>query len=335
MLSFAVWQIFRATAGLTREKLLVRNDESVGSFVSFSIAARRPSSTPGSRRRRPLEANYFIRFLKWQYFLGRIGLRIPFRRSLQVFLSGFAMTVSPGKLGELLKCYLLRDREGVPIARTSPVVIAERITDLLSMILVAVAGVILAGGAGYLAAAAAGLVLCAAAMWVLLHPGAFRRITGILCRIPFLGRHRDRLDEFRDSCSVLLDLRSMLVSVPLGVVSWGLEAMVLCAVAASMGYTLPAGTAFLAHSAGSIAGAVSMIPGGLGLTEVTIDGILSGTLGMADATAVTLVMRFATLWFAVLLGAATLALTRRGRKPLPAPDDTAAGDGQPEHRDEP
>jgi uncharacterized protein (TIRG00374 family) len=280
--------------------------------------------------------NYFIRFLKWQYFLRRIGLRVPFLRSLRVFVSGFAMTVSPGKLGELLKCYLLRDAEGAPVARTSPVVIAERITDLLSMVLVAVTGALLAGGYRYMAVAAAGLALCGVAMYVLLHPGAFRRLSDLLCRIPPLGRKRDRLDEFRESCTSLLDPASLLVTVPLGVVSWGLEALVLCAVAASIGRVLPAGTALLAHSAGSIAGAVSMIPGGLGLTEVTIDGILSGTLGVADATAVTLVMRFATLWFAVLLGVVTLALAGRRRcGPSSLPDDAAPGGAKPEHGEEP
>jgi uncharacterized protein (TIRG00374 family) len=258
--------------------------------------------------------NYFFRFLKWQYFLGRIGLRIPLGRSLQVFVSGFAMTVSPGKLGELLKCYLLREREGIPVARTSPVVIAERITDLLSMIMIAVIGVLLVGGVRYLTVAAAGLVLSTAVMYAILHPGAFRRLTALLCRIPFLGKRFDGLDSFRESCTALLDFRSLLVSVPLGVISWGIEALVLCAVAASMGYLLPVGTAFLAHAAGTIAGAVSMIPGGLGLTEITIDGILAGSLSVPDATAVTLIMRFATLWFAVLLGGITLALSRRGRE---------------------
>jgi uncharacterized protein (TIRG00374 family) len=283
-------------------------------------------------------ANYFVRFLKWQYLLGRIGLRLPFGRSMQVFVSGFAMTVTPGKLGELLKCYLIRDREGAPVSRTSPVVIAERITDLLSMILLAVLGVVLAGGTEFLAAAAAGVLLCALVMYVLLHPRAFGWLTGLLCRMPFLGRRRDSLSGFRESCTTVLDIRSLIVTVPLGMVSWGLEALVLCAVAASMGYTLPAGTALLAHSAGSIAGAVSMIPGGLGLTEITIDGILSGTLTVSDATAVTLVMRFSTLWFAVLLGVSTLAFSRRRRSGSGVrggSDGVSASDGQPEQGEQP
>ena len=258
--------------------------------------------------------NYFLRFLKWHYFLHRIDVDLSFGRSLQVFVSGFAMTVSPGKLGELLKCYLLRDREGLPVSRTSPVVVAERITDLISMILIAFAGILLVGGRAGLIAVTAGIMLTAAVMYVLLHGRAFRVVSGFLCRIPRLGKHRESFDHFQETCARLLDVRSLLVSVPLGVLSWGIEALVLCVVAGALGYNLPVGVALLAHSAGTIAGAVSMIPGGLGLTEVTIDGILTSAIPVSEATAVTLIMRFATLWFAVLLGVVTLAVVKRKEK---------------------
>jgi len=258
--------------------------------------------------------NYFFRFLKWHYFLHRIDIDLSFGRSLQVFVSGFAMTVSPGKLGELLKCYLLRDREGLPVSRTSPVVVAERITDLISMILIAFTGILLVGGRAGLIAVASGLLLTATVMYLLLHGKAFRVVSGFLCRIPRLGKHRESFDHFQETCVLLLDVRSLLVSVPLGVLSWGIEALVLCVVAGALGYQLPVGVALLAHSAGTIAGAVSMIPGGLGLTEVTIDGILTSAIPVSEATAVTLIMRFATLWFAVLLGVVTLAVVKKREK---------------------
>ena len=107
----------------------------------------------------------------------------------------------------------------------------------------------------------------------------------------------------------------MLVAIPLGVAGWGIEAMVLCVVARSVGATLPAGAALLSHAAGTIAGAVSMIPGGLGLTELTIDGILGGYMPPAQAAVTTLLMRFCTLWFGVLLGLLALAALKRHRRP--------------------
>ncbi|MDM7992500.1 MAG: lysylphosphatidylglycerol synthase transmembrane domain-containing protein [Candidatus Fermentibacter sp.] len=254
--------------------------------------------------------NYALRFLKWQYFLGRTGVRLPVGRSLLVFLAGFSMTVSPGKLGEVLKSCLLRDGEGIPVELTSPVVVAERITDLMSMVLLAVIGAILTGGAGVLPVVAAGIAASAAGVALVSSRRLFDVLSGLLRRIRFFASRRGALETFRGTCAGLLDTRSLLITVPLGVASWGAEAFVLQAAAAALGMPLAPGLAILSHSAGTIAGAVSMIPGGLGLTELTIGGLLGPALGRAGAAAVTIVMRFATLWFAVAVGLAALAVER-------------------------
>ena len=60
--------------------------------------------------------NYLLRFLKWELYLRRLGVRIPLRDSFGIFLSGFSLTVTPGKVGEVLKSYLLREAHGVPPA---------------------------------------------------------------------------------------------------------------------------------------------------------------------------------------------------------------------------
>ena len=58
-----------------------------------------------------------------------------------VFLAGFALTVTPGKLGEAVKAFLLRESHRIPMARTAPIVIAERMTDLIALLLLAMVGV--------------------------------------------------------------------------------------------------------------------------------------------------------------------------------------------------
>ncbi len=257
--------------------------------------------------------NYMLRFLKWNYFLGRVNVHIPWKESLSVFIAGFSMTVSPGKLGELLKCYLLKDRRNIPVSITSPVVVAERITDLISMILIAVIGLLLVRHRGAAIAVAAGIVFVVGVMIFLLWERAFGFLTNLLCRIKPVEKHRGSFMKFHGNVSSLLDIRSLLISVPLGILSWGSEAIVLCLVAISLGIEpeLPLGLALLAHSAGTIAGAVSMIPGGLGLTEITIGAILTGVMSESSAAVTTLIMRFATLWFAVLLGVIVLGIIRR------------------------
>ncbi len=255
--------------------------------------------------------NYGIRFIKWQYFLHRVKEKVPLKESFLVFIAGFSMTVSPGKMGELIKCSLLKSRRGIPIEKTSSIVVAERLTDLISMVLLALIGALLVKSRIALPAAAAGAVFVALAMFVLMNRRAWNLFSKIAHKIPFLEKRKHLFDDFRNAAMTLLDAESLAVSVPIGMISWGIEALVLCVVAASMGYSLPPGAALLSHAAGSVAGAVSMIPGGLGLTEVTIDGILCDYLPAATATVTTLLMRFATLWFSVFLGLGALAVLKK------------------------
>src|SRR4051794_23641459 len=85
--------------------------------------------------------NYLVRFLRWHYYLRVLGLEVPAGESLLVFLGGFALTVTPGKLGEAVKAFLLRESRGIPATRTAPIVLAERFTHLVGLLLLAGGGV--------------------------------------------------------------------------------------------------------------------------------------------------------------------------------------------------
>src|SRR5215212_4469367 len=85
--------------------------------------------------------NYALRFLKWQYYLRLIGVRgLSTRDSLGIFFSAFTMVMTPGKVGELLKSYLLRRVAGTPIAVSAPTILAERMTDGVAMVFLAALG---------------------------------------------------------------------------------------------------------------------------------------------------------------------------------------------------
>src|SRR5437868_14048828 len=82
--------------------------------------------------------NYGVRFLKWHWFLGVVGVKnLHWIDSLLIFIAGFSMTLTPGKAGEFLKAFLVRQRVGAPVATTSPIILAERLTDGLALLLLA------------------------------------------------------------------------------------------------------------------------------------------------------------------------------------------------------
>ena len=84
--------------------------------------------------------NYFLRYLRWCYYLSVLKVYPSTTLNLLVFLSGFSMSVTPGKSGELVKCYLLSNRLGVPVSRSAPVVVMERLVDVISIIILAFTG---------------------------------------------------------------------------------------------------------------------------------------------------------------------------------------------------
>ena len=110
--------------------------------------------------------NYAIRFLRWQYYLRELGVPlgaarggVPTGDSARIFVAGFVMSVTPGKVGEVFKSVLLQSSQGVPLARTAPIVVAERLTDLLALVLLtALASTIFADGLWIAAAGGAFVV---------------------------------------------------------------------------------------------------------------------------------------------------------------------------------
>ncbi|MBC7973949.1 MAG: flippase-like domain-containing protein, partial [Myxococcales bacterium] len=86
-------------------------------------------------------ANYAIRFLRWQLYLRHQSVSVPWGSSALVFGAGLSLSITPGKLGELVKSYLLRELHDIPATRTAPIVVAERVSDLIALLLLAVGGV--------------------------------------------------------------------------------------------------------------------------------------------------------------------------------------------------
>ena len=85
---------------------------------------------------------YFIRFIKWNLFLKNVDVHLPLKENLFVFFSGLSMTITPAKAGEIWKGWLIKDINGEKLSKTVPVVIVDRLTDLLGLIILSLSGII-------------------------------------------------------------------------------------------------------------------------------------------------------------------------------------------------
>lgn len=252
--------------------------------------------------------NYGLRFLRWAYYLRVLGISPPFGLSILVFLSGLAMSITPGKAGELLKCYLLRDRTGVPVSASVPVVIMERLTDVVSITILALLGLALLPKL-VLSVIAVVLAMCAAAMLLVLAGKGDRLVS-----LPFLRRWKDSL---RTSYEGLRHLAAPSVSglaLVLGVAAWLCEGLALWVILDGLDAHLSVLQALSIYAAATLVGAVTALPGGLVGTEGSMVALLQQSgIARGAASAGTLMVRLVTLWFAVIIGLVALACLNRLR----------------------
>jgi uncharacterized protein (TIRG00374 family) len=270
-------------------------------------------------------ANYVLRWLKWDYYLRRMGMghNVGSADSGMLFTSGMVMAVTPGKIGEVLKSYLLKRLNGTPISASAPIVLAERITDGLAMLLLMGLGLTFYPPAQ--PAFIALLLLTAVGIGIAQSRSLSERLIGLVARLPLGAKIAPRLTTMYDSTRMLLGWRILLISTLISLVSWFGECVALYYVLIGLGIT---GTtqlllvATFVFAASTLFGLVSFLPGGLGVSEASSTGLLTVLVPMAagPATVATIIIRFCTLWFGVSLGAIALALiTRRFRgQPEPA-----------------
>lgn len=247
--------------------------------------------------------NYGFRFAKWQYYLRRLGVAHVSRAdSLLVFLSGFVLTVTPGKLGEVFKSAVLARTHRVPVERTAPIVVAERLTDVIAIVLLVVLGSL--GFSGGWLWAALGACAVGAGLVAILWERPVRGLLTLLGGRPRAAALVPRLTRAYDSLRLVASPRALAWPVLLSFVGWGLEGLALHLLIGGFGWhpALPFSVFFYATA--TLAGALVPVPGGLGVTEAVIHEQLVHVAGTPEgvATACMLLIRLATLWWAVLVG---------------------------------
>jgi glycosyltransferase 2 family protein len=275
--------------------------------------------------------NYGVRFARWHYYLKVLGLRqVTVGHSFLIFLAGFSLTVTPGKLGEAVKALLLRESHGIPAARTAPIVIAERFTDLVACLLLACVGVFtfhidrrfLATGAVLIGLGLVVVSVESVAMF-------FLRLSS---RAPGLRSFTDKLHEAYQATAALLKPGPLLIAVLLSTLSWYFECVAFWVVVRGFpGSSIGMQAATFIYSSMTVAGALSFLPGGLGVTEAGMLALL-GQLGVGTgrsvAAAATFVTRVCTLWYAVIVGLIALfAFARRAHIQVQLPEKTAVAAG--------
>ncbi|PPB79849.1 uncharacterized protein (TIRG00374 family) [Albidovulum inexpectatum] len=258
--------------------------------------------------------NYLLRGLRWHVLARRLGLPLSVERNVIHFLGGFAMIVTPGRVGELVRMRWIARETGWSFDRTAPLALVDRAADLAAMaaILAVVAMATATGGKMALAVAAAGLL----AAWIVTHPPLLRAlVTGLHATIGRMPRLFGRARRAARAMERVVTPRAMLPVMGLGLLGWLAEGYAFHLLLAWMGADIGVMRAIGIFVFATLAGGLTGAPGGLGGAEAAMIGLLAlEGVPMETALPATAIIRATTLWFALAMGLVAFPLAERQSK---------------------
>ncbi|WP_321422348.1 lysylphosphatidylglycerol synthase transmembrane domain-containing protein [uncultured Methanobacterium sp.] len=242
---------------------------------------------------------YFIRFIKWNLFLKNVDVHLPLKENLFVFFSGLSMTITPAKAGEIWKGWLIKDINGEKLSKTVPVVIVDRLTDLLGLIILSLSGIIYYKSGIYILLIL--VILFACFIVAIKSERISNRLISILEKRA--SKYSQDIKQMHKSFKKSMEVKYLIGMSAISVLAWFMECLALFFVIYGFGESLGIVLSTFIYSFASLAGAVSMIPGGLGVAEATLSGMLV-FFGLSSSVAIgiALIIRLGTLWYGAILG---------------------------------
>lgn len=237
--------------------------------------------------------NYGLRGQRWRLWMAHYGRPLPLAQGLRLYLAGYTFTPTPGNVGEAARGLLLRQPLGA--ADSLAVFGAERVADLLALLLLTLPGLWWLAQLPGAAAWQLQLVAAAAVAGLLVLGLFFRFRHSLFTRLPWL--------HAAWSCLAMRPWRWL----GLTLVAWAAQGLAMWLVCRELGLGLDPLLATGFYALAMVGGALSLLPAGLGGTEALLTGllVLQGAT-LATALAITVLVRLLTLWLAVAIGVLAL-----------------------------
>ena len=248
-------------------------------------------------------------FTRWNLLLKNSDIHVPIKDNLKIYLSGFALSITPGKIGELIKSQLLKTKFGIPREKTAPIVLVEQLYNIIGIVGVSILGLwYFEFGAHIILIAGALLII---AFIFISSKKLFDKLLSRLSRIKFLSQYTSTLsnshDVLRKSTRGWIVVSASAVSI----MFWLIESVIAYFVLLSFGINhIEFITVITTYTSSIVLGVFSFLPLGIGVVEGSLAGFFS-LQGIDISIALTLVIfiRIFTRWIAVSAGFISLKLS--------------------------
>jgi len=255
-------------------------------------------------------SSWLVLFLRWTILLKTQKINIPLKNSILIYFSGFTLSISPVKSGELIKSVFLKNKFNIKRSLTVPLIFLERFYDILGTSIVAIIGLSYLG-INFLPLIFVVFVIIFVALWIFYSKNMFNKIIKFFNKFRFVQKYVVSLENAHNVVRESSNLKIGIISTSLTILYRFIEAIGVYFVLLALGIDVFEFISLAAtYSSSVILGSMSMSPGGIGVTEASLGGLLSlQGIEFEIALVVAIIVRFFTLWFSVITGFICLKLS--------------------------
>ena len=248
-------------------------------------------------------------YFRWTILVKNSGYILPHKKNFQIFLSGFPLSITPGKVGELLKCELLKENFNIPRKITAPIILVERLYNAVGIVIISSLGIWYFDFSGTVILIASCALI--GIFIALRSKSLFSSLINKTSKIKYLSKFSDSFSDSYEVINHSIKPKIFIISSLLSAIYWILESVAVYFVFKSFGIDfLELYNVVLAYTSSIILGVASFVPGGIGVSEGTLISLLSiQGLSLSTAITLTLFIRIFTLWYAVFVGFIALKFT--------------------------
>ena len=264
--------------------------------------------------------SWVIIFFRWHLLLKNSNITVPKKENFKIYMAGFAMSVTPGKVGELIKSQFLKSKYGIPRKNTIPIILSEYFYNIIGVLAVSILGVYYFEFSLYVIIFTSGLIITA--LTIISSETFFKKFVNLISKRNFLKKYASSLFDSHIILKKSTRGKIFIISSALTVAFWLTEALIVYFVFLSFNILNFEFFKIVAiYTTSLILGIVSFLPMGVGVVEGSLAGFLSYE-GVDISIALTLVIliRIFTRWYGVIVGLVFMKLIGGFSKNLFAQD---------------
>ena len=243
-----------------------------------------------------------VLFLRWNLLLKNSAIDIPLKDNFMIFISGFALGVTPGKVGELIKAQLLKNKFNIPRSKTAPLVIVERFYDFFAIAIISLFGILVFEYSIYIfTILSVGIIIF---LTITSSEKLFLKFLQKIEKIKFLRNFSSELPKSFTIIQKSTRGKIFPLSIILSVIFWILDSIIAYLTLLAFGIDIIDYFVLMSiYTSSIILGVISFLPLGIGVVEGSMVGFLSlNGIEFSLATVIVVFIRFFTRWIGVMAG---------------------------------